>query len=232
LLSRITNGWALQGITVLESGQPYSIEDYSGAVASIYYGTFDGITNPIIPLAPGYTPHRALTGHSGAFLNGSGTAVPALNDAAFSIPFLQPGQKNVPACGVSTAGAPVCDVFETDFAGNGQRNIFRQSFQKRADISLVKNLQLTERFQLKYTFDAYNVTNTSSFDTPNNAISTGNGGNFAQVTYDASKSTIANRQTVYSLQNNGQVSPGLGLGVVQQTVGSPRNIQMSLHLVF
>jgi hypothetical protein len=232
LLSKVTNGWALQGITVLQSGQPYSIEDYSGAVASIYYGTFDGITNPIIPLAPGYNPHRALTGHSGAFLDGSGNPIPALNDAAFSIPFVQPGQKGVPACGVSTAGAPVCDVFETDFAGDGQRNIFRQSFQKRADISLVKNLQLTERFLLEYTFDAYNVTNTSSFDIPNNSIATGNGGNFAQVTYDSTMSTIANQQTVYSLQNNGQVSPGLGLGVVQQTIGSPRNIQMSLHVVF
>jgi hypothetical protein len=232
LMSRVANGWALQGITVLESGQPYSIEDFSGAVASIYYGTFDGITNPIIPLAPGYTAHRALTGHSGAFLDGSGSAIPALNDAAFSIPFVQPGQKGVPACGVSTAGASVCDVFETDFAGNGQRNIFRQSFQKRADISLVKNLAITERVHLKYTFDAYNVTNTSSFDIPNNSITTGNGGNFAQVTYDATKSTIVNQQSVYSLQPNGQISPGLGLGVVQQTIGSPRNIQMSLHVIF
>jgi hypothetical protein len=234
-ISKLTNGWGIQGITVLQSGQPYSIEDYSGAVASLYYGPSDGITNPIIPLAPGYSPHRALTRHSGAFQDSSGTPIPALNDSAFYVPFVQPGQKGVPPCGVSTAGAPVCDVFETDFAGDGQRNVFRQSFQKRADISLVKTFPITERFLLKYTFDAYNVTNTSSFDIPNNSIGTGNGGNgfsYAQVMYDSTQSTIANQQGVYSILSNGQVSPGLGLGVVQQTIGSPRQIQMSLRLIY
>ncbi|HEX3437344.1 MAG TPA: hypothetical protein VHT24_11305 [Pseudacidobacterium sp.] len=45
-VSTLTNGWGIQGITVLQSGQPYSIEDYSGsgAVASIFYGPGDGIT--------------------------------------------------------------------------------------------------------------------------------------------------------------------------------------------
>ena len=31
------NGWQLVGLTVLQSGQPYSIIDFSGAVGSIYY---------------------------------------------------------------------------------------------------------------------------------------------------------------------------------------------------
>ena len=34
--ARLVNGWAIQGLTVLQSGQPYSIIDYSGAVGSIY----------------------------------------------------------------------------------------------------------------------------------------------------------------------------------------------------
>ena len=43
------------GLTVLQSGQPYSVIDFTGAVGSIFYGINNGITNPIVPLAPGCT---------------------------------------------------------------------------------------------------------------------------------------------------------------------------------
>jgi hypothetical protein len=229
-LSKIANHWALQGITVFQSGQPYSIYDYSGGIASLYYSTNDGITNPIVPLAQGYSPKQALTGAKGAFQSG-GVAVPALNAGAFALPFVNPGDQGVPPCGVSTGGAPVCDVFETGFAGNGQRNIFRQSFQKRGDISLVKVFPVTERFSLKYTFDVFNVTNTSSFDIPSDTVSTNSSFNNAP-TYDPTLSNAANQQNLYSINSNGTVQSGLGLGVVQQTIGSPRLIQMSLRLIY
>ena len=229
-LAKAANGFTLEGIAILQSGQPYSVEDYSGAVASQYYSAFDGITNPIIPLAPGFNAKRALSGHSGAFYSQNGQA--ALNPNAFAIPFVAPGQNGVPACGVSTAGAPVCDVFETSFGPSGQRNIFRQSFQKRADVTLAKTFAIREGLTAKYTFDAFNVTNTPSFDIPNNSISTGfNTGN--QITYDSTQSTVANQQTVYNIQDNGvNVRAASGLGVVQQTIGSARIIQMSFRLLF
>jgi len=229
-VDKIANHWAIQGITVLQSGQPYSVEDYSGSIASIYYSTNDGITNPIVPLAPGYSPHRALTGHVGAFKNGN-TPIPALNSNAFTLPFISPGEKGVPPCGVSTAGAPVCDVFETDFVGDGQRNIFREDFQKRADISLVKIFPITERIAIKYTFDAYNVTNSSSFDIPNNSVSANSSYNNVPM-YDYTQSVVANQANLYSVNGNGTLSSGLGLGIVQQTIGSPRLIQMSLRIIY
>ena len=55
----------IEGLAIIQSGQPYSVIDYSGAVGSIFYGTSDGITNPIVPLGS-CTPSGALTGHSGA----------------------------------------------------------------------------------------------------------------------------------------------------------------------
>ena len=48
---KLANGWAISGLTVIQSGQPYSVVDYSGAVGSIFYGVNDGITNPIVPLS-------------------------------------------------------------------------------------------------------------------------------------------------------------------------------------
>ena len=241
LLGKVVNGFELTGLTVLQSGQPYSVEDYSGAIASQYYSNFDAITNPIIPLAPGTTPKQALTGHSGAFSTVSG---PALNPSAFTIPFVSPGQDGVPPCGVSTAGAPVCDVFENTFGPNGQRNIFRQAFQKRADVSVVKRVRIGDRLDARYSFDVFNVTNTPSFDIPNNSISTAQNIpntstnpsvslNSGQIAYNPAVSTIANRQTVYNIQNNGvNVSGTSGLGLVQNTIGSMRVIEMTFRLQF
>jgi hypothetical protein len=64
LAGKALNNWALHGVAVIQSGQPYSIIDYSGAVGSIFYSTFNGITNPIVPLnyAAGCTRKNALTG--------------------------------------------------------------------------------------------------------------------------------------------------------------------------
>lgn len=229
--AHVTNGWGLQGITVLQSGQPYSVEDYSGTIASQYYSTNDGITNPIIPLVPGVKPHQAYTGHSGAFKDSGGNAIAALDPSKFAVPFVNPGQNGVPGCGVSTAGATVCDVFETTFGPAGQRNIFREAFQERGDVSLVKDFPVTERVSMKYTFDVFNVTNTPSFDIPSNAISANF--NFNNVpAYDPTMTTLANRQTVYAINNNNTVANGLGLGVVQDTIGSPRIVSMSLHVMF
>src|SRR5580704_10347105 len=45
LKGKLADGWAIQGITVIQSGQPYSIIDYTGAVGSIYFSVYDGITN-------------------------------------------------------------------------------------------------------------------------------------------------------------------------------------------
>src|SRR5208282_1274007 len=58
---RFADGWAVSGLAIIQSGQPYSVIDYSGAVGSLYYGTSDGITNPVVPLAPGCTPSSAYT---------------------------------------------------------------------------------------------------------------------------------------------------------------------------
>jgi hypothetical protein len=81
---------------------------------------------------------------------------------------LQPGQKGIPAC---NANEP-CDYFETDFT-RGQRNIFRQAFQKDADVSFQKITKITERYLVRYTFDVSNITNSNSFDMPNNSASIG-----------------------------------------------------------
>lgn len=219
LRGKFANGWALQGITVIQSGQPYSIIDYTGAVGSIFYGVSDGITNPIVPLAAGCNAKRAMTGTSGAFtLSGSS---PALDPSCFTVPLL-------PAGGLGGA-IPSNDTFETNFT-TGQRNIFRQAYQKRADMSIVKTTQISEQFALKYTFDIYNLTNTTSFDIPIDNVSQN------QFYDDFPVEGTTPLPTHCKSDGTGATSgfyncPG-GLGITNRAIGSPRQIQMSLHLTF
>ena len=59
-VGRATDGWSLVGATILQSGQPFSVVDFSGAVGSLYYSVYDGITNPIVPLNYSAVPRRKL----------------------------------------------------------------------------------------------------------------------------------------------------------------------------
>jgi hypothetical protein len=223
LAGKIVDNWSLVGVGIVQSGQPYSIIDFSGAVGSIYYSTFDGITNPIVPLAPGCSAKTAVTGHSGAFYNNATGGGAALKASCFTLPLLSPG----------TDGVPNGDNFETTFT-NGQRNIFRQSLQKRTDASLVKTLQIKERYVLKYTFDVFNVTNTTSFDIPTDEVTQNAGYNNAPTlasTYSQVAPTPEQCQSNNAPANTFYSCP-TGLGVVKHTIGSPRQIQMSLRLNF
>ena len=267
LASYFTNGWSLIGLTVLQSGQPFSIYDFSGSVGSQYFGNNIELINPVLPLAPGVKPNQAKTGHSGAFYNSANPLTSSLDPTKFQIPLVNPGVDGVPACDASggPGGGPLCDVYETNFVP-GQRNIFRQAFQKRADVSLQKITRVTERVSARYTFDVYNLTNTPSFDIPTNNItlnpnfgelggSAGFGvagdGAGTQVqpfvsTYDPSNPTkspgVATPSGPASCQGAAQAcayelysTPGAKsntLGVVKNTIGSPRIVQMSLHFVF
>jgi hypothetical protein len=224
---KFVDGWSLVGLTVLQSGQPYSMIDFSGAVGSIYYSTADGITNPIVPLAKGCTAKTALTGASGAWTPGGG--LPALKADCFTLPLL-------PAGGLNGA-IPPDDPYETGFT-TGQRNIFRQAFQKRADASLVKMTSFhNEKYSLKYTFDVYNLTNTSSFDIPGNEVSQNAGYNSFQIADPTNASVLpsgcgTNKAAPGFGADGGAYSCPAGLGIVTHTIGAPRQVQMSLHFDF
>ncbi|MGC2529639.1 MAG: TonB-dependent receptor [Candidatus Acidiferrum sp.] len=208
------NGWSISGVTILQSGQPYSVYDYSGAVGGIYYSGNDYITNPIVPILSG-PPASAITGHLGTDPN-----FPALNPSAFGVVTLAPGTSGVAPCGPTATTAYFCDTVETGFSNVG-RNTFRGPFQNRFDFSVMKLFRINERFQLKYRFDAFNIFNHPSFDTPNNDIT------LNPCYGGASPGCYLGPGPA----GNGQPAQG-SLGVIQHTIGSPRFIQMSLRLLF
>ena len=200
-LGYIVNGWTIGGQTVAQSGQPYSVYDYSGSVASLYYGTSNYIGNPIVPLLPGVTAKQAA--HPGANCAGISNEVCKLNSADFLPQFVAPGTSGVPACDASG-----CDNFESLFGSTG-RNSFRGPFQVRFDTSLAKTFLFKERYQLRFEADGFNIFNHPDFDTPNNNV------NFFP-----------------NYMGPPSIPPQGSLGVIQHTIGSPRFLQLALHLKF
>jgi hypothetical protein len=221
------NGWGLSNITVLESGQPYNVYDFSGTVGSLYFSSNDFLTNPILPLAPGLKPHQALTGHSGADGAFNSQDV-AFTPAAFTYPLVNPGQDGVPACGPTAAGTTVCDSYESDFASGG-RNIFRGAFQKRADISVVKLTNFGDRYELRLSMDFFNVTNTPSFDTPGNNF-TGDP-NFTPYTFNPDGSTVGFTPIGPGTAGSNAFS-SQGVGAITNPLGDARNIQFAGRITF
>jgi len=198
-LGYLLNDWIIGGQTVAQSGQPYSVYDYSGSVGSIYFGTDIEISNPIVPLKPGVTASQAqLQGTTGV-----NAGRPVLNVNDFSPVFLAPGQMGVPPC-----DATGCDIYESPFGYTG-RNIFRAPFQVRFDMTLGKTFALSERFRLRFNFDAFNLFNHPDFDAPNNDVSFFPG-----------------------FIGPPSFPPEGSLGIIQHTVGSSRFLQLGLHLSF
>ncbi len=198
-LGYVVNGWTIGGQTVAQSGQPYSVYDYSGSVGSLYFGTDDEITNPIVPLAPGVTSKQAqLQGTTGV-----NAGKPVLNASDFAPQFVPPGQDGVPPCDSSG-----CDNYESLYGTSG-RNLFRAPFGVRFDMTLGKEFQIGDRYRLRFNFDAFNVFNHPNFDAPNNDV------------------------VFFAGYEPPPVYPPEGsLGMIQHTIGSPRFLQMDLHLSF
>jgi hypothetical protein len=154
-------GWTISGQTVAQSGMPYSVYDYSGSVASLYYGGDVYIANPILPLKPGVTPRQAELQPGTLGLNPNS---PVLNAADFYPQFVQPGTNGVPACDASG-----CDSYESLFSGTG-RNIFRGPFQTRFDMGVGREFLIHEKYRLRFNAMAFNIFNHPDFDAPNNDV--------------------------------------------------------------
>jgi hypothetical protein len=241
ILGKFINGWQMVGLATLQSGQPYSLYEFDGAVGSIYFGNFPTLANPVLGIKNGGNPKSALTGHIGAFqtrnTNGSYSSIPAIDPSQLQMANLSPGQKGIPNC----AGSEPCDIFENDFTP-GQRNIFRQSFQKDADVSIQKITTFGDRISARYSLDIFNVTNTPSFDIPNNNADISQG-ELTSTTFNGATKTArtAFGQVLSSPTNQTAdfnklyVQPTIGtttFGAVRNTIGGSRTIEMSIHIIY
>ena len=166
VLSYFVNDWSLTGLGIIQSGEPYSLYEFYGAVGSINFGNYPTLMNPVLPIT---NPHdakgKALTGNPGDFRGPAGSFIPTIDPSEIAINYVAPGTNGVPTAAQGNEGDPT-DIYETNFAPENQRNIFRQAMQKRLDISIRKNFHATDKISILYEFNIFNLTNTTSMDVP------------------------------------------------------------------
>jgi len=172
----ISEGWQLNGIVSMYSGQAFT---------------------PVLSFDPTNTgsgaPRPDVIGNAYNFANATSVGCPSdsqsiqcwYNPLAFAIPALAPGQ--------TTAHQ----------FGNARRGILRGPAQYNVDFSIFKNFKITERTNLQFRAEAFNLFNTPEFGLPYAAVdTTGSPG-----------------------------SPGLA-GSITSTVHAPRQLQLALKLTF
>jgi Carboxypeptidase regulatory-like domain/TonB dependent receptor len=140
-------GWAISGITIIQSGTPFSVFDATAGTAFISQGDAPPVTATLAPgatIGSGYTQgdiHQRLNGY--------------LNPANF-----------VNAALLYPAQCKVDPNFCTTTFGNLGRNTYRGPYQQNWDFSLMKNFQITERAGLRFTTDFFNIWNHANFANP------------------------------------------------------------------
>ena len=145
---KLVAGWVLSGITIIQSGTPFSVTDSGAGTGFLGAGFTPGTLSG--SLASGSTLLNAVTaGDIHKRIDGY------LNLAAFATaPLLYPAQ-----CAVDP------NFCTTDF-GNLGRNVFRGPHQQNWDFSLIKNFKLRERQELRFTTDFFNIWNHANFGNP------------------------------------------------------------------
>jgi hypothetical protein len=136
----LLGGWSISGVTVFQSGLPFSIFDSGAGSAYVGLTTVPGTT---ASLAPGATLSNGLTTGS----------VQSRLDHYLNLGAFQ----KAPVIGDDGAA--------TAFGTLG-RNIYHGPFQQNWDFSLIKNFTLTERQRLRFTADFFDIWNHPAFSSP------------------------------------------------------------------
>ena len=92
-----TNDWNLTGLGVIQSGEPYSLYEFYGAVGSVYFGDYPTLMNPVLPIKnPQQPEERRLPATRAPSGQRQAVTSQRLIPAQIAINYLAPGQKGIP----------------------------------------------------------------------------------------------------------------------------------------
>ena len=135
-MDRLTNGWVISDITLLQSGTPFVV--YTNAPFEPIFGS-DGSVIGITPQSGDYNADGFNFDYPNATTYAQGSSRHAYLTGIFSA-----GQFPQPVLGQE---------------GNEQPNRFRGPGYADSDISLLKNTRLAEQVNLQFRFDFFNIFN-------------------------------------------------------------------------
>ena len=138
-LEKLTNGWGLNGILTVQSGNPFhmilGLDDYDGA------GTYFSKPDIVGPITYNYS-------NPAQFLDLSSFAAPC-----------------TPLSTGFDGAAASCTPGTRHFGNEGRNSLIGPAF-RQMDFSIFKNTKITERLKLELRFEAYNLLNHPNFASP------------------------------------------------------------------
>lgn len=191
----LADGWAINGLTTFQSNLPILLWDSS----ALSLEDTDGVNlNNFATLAPGIKLSDIPTqGSTESRLNNW------LNLNAFQVGGNCVNNQNQ----IVSASDPNCSGYAA--LGNVSRNNFRGPFETNWDFSLSKETRLTEKANLEFRAEFFNVFNHPAFQDPSAGGYSGS-----------------------AVGNYGEVDVSSGSSAITSTLNGPRVIQLALRIVF
>ena len=237
--SQLLEGWQLNTIITMESGQPWNVNDQSNdfSGAHDFADRWDFFGNPADFKSGGQNTLPFCTGvplvggvdngtESCAFITpGSPTPVPLSPQqtvAAWTACSAKaPDSSTLAAAGcyVSPNGKSILVPNATLAFGTMGRNIFRDTGFHNVDLSVSKNFKFGERFKAQFRMETFNIFNHPNFANPNGATSGYGQGAFADP------SSSSQFGCGCATPDQAAFNPVLGSG-------SNRAIQLGLKFIF
>jgi len=191
--SQLLEGWQLNSIITIQSGQPWNVNDqannFSGSGENAdrwdFFGspsdfksggsntqTFCGTSNPGNPLDVTSVSCGYFT-QGGLFpVDQSAQAAAFWSSCLAKAPDPTPnGSLATAGCYVSRNGRSVLVPNAPGQFGTMGRNIFRDTGFRNVDLSVSKNFRLGERFKAQFRVEMFNIFNHPNFANPNGATS-------------------------------------------------------------
>jgi hypothetical protein len=150
-------GWAVSGITLFQSGTPFSVLDSGAGSAFLGLGSAPGVETASLASGSSISnglSHGSVSSRIDGYLNPTAFTTAALLYPAQCNPN-QPDPTVLPNANFCTTGF-----------GNLGRNTFRGPGQQNWDFSLLKTFKFTERQSLRFTADFFNIWNHANFSNP------------------------------------------------------------------
>jgi hypothetical protein len=145
---KLLGGWQVSGVTIFQTGLPFSIFDSSAGTAFLGAGS-----TPLLgaSLAPGASVKSGLAGGDLRNRVANGYLVPT---------------NFVPAPLVDPTDCANDPNFCTTGFGDLGRNIYHGPFQQNWDFSLLKHFKIGERQDIRFAADFFNLWNHTNFGNP------------------------------------------------------------------
>jgi hypothetical protein len=227
--SQLLEGWQLNTIITMQSGQPWNVNDQTFGFSNTGEAAdrWDFFGNPADFKSPGQStlPFCANGGHQGCSFISQGNQV-FLSDAQ-SAAFFSSCQAKAPdpatlkkaGCYVSLNGRSVLVPNATNAFGTMARNIFRDRGFHNVDLSVTKSFKFGERLKAQFRAEMFNVFNHPEFANPWGATNT-----YGQAAF-ADPSVTSQFGCGCATPDNASFNPVLGSG-------SNRAIQLGLKFLF